>query len=84
MKPPIEAVYKDGALRPVRAIDLPEGGRFLVTLESLDGSQITQGDSEGSRDVGDAILKLAGCLRGSEMCSLDPLDVQHRLRDEWS
>jgi len=77
MKPPIEAVYKDGALRPVRAIDLPEGGRFLVTIVPVEKSEAPRDD------VGDAILKLAGCLKGSEMCSLDPLDVQHRLRDEW-
>ena len=78
MKPPIEAVYRDGALRPVREIDLPEGGRFLITVEPLAGSEAPRGD------VGEAILKLAGCLKGSDMCSLDPLDLQHRLRDEWS
>jgi len=84
MKPPIEAVYKNGALRPVRAIDLPEGGRYLVTIEPFDEARAPQGEGENAREVGDAILRLAGCLKGSKMCSVEPLDLQRRLRDEWS
>jgi predicted DNA-binding antitoxin AbrB/MazE fold protein len=84
MRSEIEAIYENGTLRPIRAIPLRNGARVLVTIETVDecGTKRIPGE-EVAREEGD-LLRFFGSLKGSALCTADPVETQRRLRDEWS
>jgi predicted DNA-binding antitoxin AbrB/MazE fold protein len=62
----VDAIYEDGLLRPLRPLDLPDGERVSVTVESAVGDKWLDHDvMEWARQEGDPTI------------SLD--DVRHRL-----
>lgn len=81
MKETIEAIYENGVLRPLRKLDVLEGQRIRVTVETSDEERVeTDGSVHSCSDLSD----LAGCLISSPRFSADPVAVQREVRDEWS
>ena len=47
--PPVEVIYENGVLRPLRPLDLAEGTRLEVTLVKITGPP--QPDTAGDHDA---------------------------------
>ncbi len=69
----IEAIYSDGLLKPVGALDLPEQQRVRLTIEPIDAA------SEADRRA--ALKRLLERLEKSTFCYGGPLPTRDELHE---
>ena len=82
MKETLDAIYENGVLRPLGKLDVAEGQRLRIILETMkDEDDRSIKDKEKKRH---RFSDLAGCLSTSARFSRDPVDVHRELRNEWS
>jgi predicted DNA-binding antitoxin AbrB/MazE fold protein len=79
MKETLEAIYENGVLRLSKRLALPEGKRIIVTLETTPDGPRDQSENEEYDFSG-----LAGSLKKSPRFGGNPVEIQKKLRNEWS
>ena len=69
----IEAIYSNGVLRPVDALELPDQQRVRLTIEPIDGA------SDVDRET--ALKRLIDGLKSSKLRLNGPLPTRDELHD---
>jgi len=78
----VEAIYEDGVLKPVEALELREQQRVRVTIEPLDGREKGGPPNAGTEDQrGAAVQRLFEVMDQSTLSLTGPLPTRDELHE---